>query len=189
MQRIQRQQLKSRRRNLSRYTQQQAEKVIFNRIIRLAQFKHAKHIGIYLHAFGEIATHRIIMYGFKQQKNIYLPQISPINQRLNWVKISKHQYLNRRFSQHALGMYEPKQRAQPIQRLDLLILPLLACDHHGTRIGMGGGYYDRTLIQIPQRPYRLGIAHSFQFIHTSIKRQPWDQPLHGLLTPEKIQFF
>ncbi len=46
-------------------------------------------------------------------------------------------------------------------------MPLLACDTHGTRIGMGGGYYDRTLASAPQHPYRLGIAHDFQLIHNA----------------------
>ncbi len=63
-------------------------------------------------------------------------------------------------------------------------MPLLACDTHGTRIGMGGGYYDRTLASAPQRPYRLGIAHDFQLIHANLPRENWDQPVDALLTPE-----
>ncbi len=68
--------------------------------------------------------------------------------------------------------------------LILVLMPLLACDTHGTRIGMGGGYYDRTLASAPQRPYRLGIAHDFQLIHASLPRKNWDQPVDALLTPE-----
>lgn len=76
-------------------------------------------------------------------------------------------------------------RGYHVSKLDLLIMPLVACDHAGTRIGMGGGYYDRTLATAPHRPFRLGIAHSFQYIDQPIIRQKWDQPLDSLLTSEK----
>ncbi len=65
--------------------------------------------------------------------------ICSINQRLVWVRISKNQYVNRRFSHHPLGMKEPMAtRGKHVSKLDLLLMPLLACDQYGTRIGMGG---------------------------------------------------
>ena len=76
-----------------------------------------------------------------------------------------------------------------VSTLDLLIMPLLACDHRGTRIGMGGGFYDRTLATAPHRPFRLGLAHTFQYIDQTLPRQKWDQPLNGLLTSEKFYIF
>lgn len=62
-------------------------------------------------------------------------------------------------------------------------MPLLACDHSGTRIGMGGGFYDRTLASAPGLPFRLGLAHDFQLLSQSLKREKWDQPLDALITP------
>ncbi len=75
--------------------------------------------------------------------------ICNMNQNLMWVKISSSQYLNKRFSHHPLGMKEPMaSRGQHVSTLDLLIMPLLACDHLGTRIGMGGGYSMIVLWQV-----------------------------------------
>ena len=78
-------------------------------------------------------------------------------------------------------MKEPIQtRAKNVDQLDLLIMPLLACDHLGTRMGMGGGYYDRTLARCPARPFRVGLAYDFQQVER-LQRQVWDQPLDAAL--------
>ena len=107
-----------------------------------------------------------------------------MNQRLVWIKISQAQYHNARFSHHPLGMQEPMaSRGQQVSTLDVLLLPLLACDQHGTRMGMGGGFYDRTLACAPHKPYRIGLAHDFQYLAVDLIRQPWDQPIHLLITP------
>lgn len=180
-----RKQLRQQRRAVTPNQQQQAQQAVLQRLIRLPKFQYAKKVGVYLDAFGEIHTQRIIEYCFVQGKQVYLPMICNMNQQLVWVEISRHQYINKRFSHHPLGMKEPMaSRGKHVSHLDLLIMPLLACDKYGTRIGMGGGYYDRTLASAPQRPYRLGIAHDFQLIHANLPRENWDQPVDALLTPQ-----
>ena len=113
--------------------------------------------------------------------------ICNMNQRLAWVKVSRHQFQNKRFSHHPLGMQEPMAtRGQHVSHLDLLLMPLLACDPYGTRIGMGGGFYDKTLASSRyHRPFRLGLAHHFQLVPQRLIREKWDQPLDGLLTPQQ----
>ena len=91
---------------------------------------------------------------------------------------------------HRLGMLEPmKSRGFHVSALDFLILPLLACDQLGTRMGMGAGFYDRTLATAPKRPYRVGIAHDFQLLSEPLQRNAWDQPLDVLITPSKVYRF
>ena len=185
-----RKQLRKQRRQVSAYQQQQSELQILQRLRRAPEFKHATRVGIYLHAFGEIQTRKIIEYCFHQKKAVYLPMICNMNQRLVWVHISQHQYRNQRFSHHPLGMKEPMQtRGLHVSKLDLLIMPLVACDIFGTRIGMGGGFYDKTLATAPQKPYRLGFAHDFQLVQQRLPRASWDQPLDALLTPHSFLRF
>lgn len=185
-----RKQLRKQRRSLSIFQQKQAEQATFNRLIRLPEFKHAQHIGVYLHAFGEIHTSKIIEYCFEHGKAVYLPLICNMNQRLQWVRISQHQFRTRRFAPHRLGMREPMHsRGLHISRLNLVLMPLLACDNLGTRIGMGGGFYDKTLATAVQQPFRLGLAHEFQRYDGYLKREKWDQPLDALLTPPHIHRF
>lgn len=181
-----RRQLRKQRRQLNRFQQNQAEKQVFHRLIRSPKFQSAQHIGIYLHAFGEIQTQLIINYALSKHKKIYLPMICNMNKHLVWVHISRNQYQNKRFSMHHLGMQEPIQsRGIHVSNLDLLLMPLLACDIKGTRVGMGGGFYDRTLASALYKPYRIGLAHNFQYINDVIFRKKWDQPLDELITPTK----
>ncbi|RZF51598.1 5-formyltetrahydrofolate cyclo-ligase [Acinetobacter halotolerans] len=181
-----RKQLRLKRKQVSRYEQKKAELQVLHQLRRLSKFKSATKIGLYLHAFGEVHTQKLLELCFQQKKQVYLPMICNMNQTLVWVKISANQYFNKRFSHHPLGMKEPMaSRGKHISTLDLLIMPLLACDHNGTRIGMGGGFYDRTLATAKYRPYRLGLAHSFQYVEEPLFRQKWDQPLDSLLTPTR----
>ncbi len=185
-----RKQLRKQRRQLSSFRQKQAQQRVLNILRTLPEFHTSKSVGIYLHAFGEIHTQALIEYCFKMAKQVYLPVICNMNQQLVWVEISKYQYRNKRFAHHRLGMREPvATRGLHVSKLELLIMPLLACDTVGTRIGMGGGYYDRTLASAPRHPFRLGLAHDFQLIHQPLQREAWDQPLDALITPSLLRRF
>lgn len=185
-----RKQLRQQRRTVSIFQQKQSQQHILNQLRRIKTFQHAEKIGVYLHAFGEIQTDQIIEYCFKQRKKVYLPMICNMNEQLVWVKITQQQYRNKRFSHHPLGMQEPMAgRGWHVSTLDLLIMPLLACDHQGTRIGMGGGFYDKTLATATHKPFRLGIAHDFQLLDIPLHREKWDQPLDALATPSQYLSF
>ena len=185
-----RQQLKTKRKQVDKFQQQYSSTQVLHRLHHFPQLQQAKRVGLYLHAFGEINTQQIIEYCFAQHKQVYLPMICSMNQQLHWVRISKQQYRNKRFSHHPLGMQEPMaSRAMHVSKLDVLIMPLLACDVYGTRIGMGGGFYDKTLASAPNKPLRLGIAHDFQLVQERLPRQVWDQPLDVLITPLHMRLF
>ncbi len=182
--------LRQQRRQLSLFEQKQHAIKVLQRLYRFPPLQSAQKVGVYLHAFGEVATDQLIEYCLQHNKAVYLPIVCQMNQQLRWVKISQQQFRSKRFSRHRLGMLEPQTgRGIHVSHLDLLIMPLLACDHAGTRMGMGGGFYDRTLASAPFRPYRLGLAHDFQLTRENLQRNPWDQPLHALITPTKLLRF
>lgn len=85
------------------------------------------------------------------------------------------------------GTLEPPLSPQarvPVERLDILFVPLVAFDRRGQRIGMGKGYYDRTLAQIGRRfrrPWLVGCGYQMQEVE-SIPANPWDIPLDAILT-------
>jgi len=89
------------------------------------------------------------------------------------------------------GIQEPSaiDKPWPANRFDVLLIPLVAFDRSGTRIGMGAGYYDRALEalshQISSKPYIVGLAHYFQEIN-SLDRKPWDVPLDAILTDREF---
>ena len=184
-----RQQLRKQRLQLNRYAQRQAAHRVAIALQKLPEWHSAQKVGLYLHAFGEIETNRLIDLAFRQHKQVYLPQVCAMNGCLKWVRISRQQYLNRRFAWHRLGMQQAMQRGIHVQQLDLLCMPLVAADLTGNRLGMGGGFYDRTLAQAAHRPYRLGLAHDFQLLTQILPRQPWDQALDALAMPQGLKRF
>ncbi|MFO8154171.1 MAG: 5-formyltetrahydrofolate cyclo-ligase [Thioalkalivibrio sp.] len=99
-----------------------------------------------------------------------------------------------RLCHNAFGIQEPCPGAPRVWRreLDVVLLPLVAFDSNGHRLGMGGGYYDRyfaprRLVGTP-RPRLIGIAHAFQQV-PRLERQAWDVPLDGVITEGGLSWF
>lgn len=84
------------------------------------------------------------------------------------------------------GILEPKDTLLVmVDALDVLLVPLVGVDQNGNRLGMGGGYYDRTLGSTHKRPYLIGIAHYCQLVDY-LPLQPWDVPLDALVTEQGV---
>ncbi|MGD4317440.1 5-formyltetrahydrofolate cyclo-ligase, partial [Xanthomonas citri pv. citri] len=90
---------------------------------------------------------------------------------------------------HPLGMRHPEQgKMLKVAALDVLFMPLVAADKIGNRIGMGGGYYDRTLAKAKNKPLKIGWAYDFQLVD-KLDSNPWDIKLDALITPSKLWIF
>jgi 5-formyltetrahydrofolate cyclo-ligase len=85
------------------------------------------------------------------------------------------------------GTLAPAELA-PRREPDVVLVPLLGFDAAGTRLGYGGGYYDRTLAQLPRRPKLIGLAFSAQELD-AIPREPHDVPLDAVITEHGVRFF
>jgi len=88
------------------------------------------------------------------------------------------------------GIEEPEaiSPSKTANAFDLLLVPLVAFDRSGTRVGMGAGYYDRALAALSHqssKPFLVGLAHHFQEVK-SLKREPWDVPLDAILTDHEF---
>ena len=100
------------------------------------------------------------------------------------------------FKPNRFGIPEPVVDATDLhsaEALDIILLPLVAYDLHGHRIGMGGGFYDRTLAftrscPYDQRPELIGLAHEFQY-DDKIEPAPWDINLDSLATEKRMIIF
>ena len=97
------------------------------------------------------------------------------------------------------GILEPKLDVRNIinvTELDIIFTPLVAFDEKGNRMGMGGGFYDRTLAkwhhafatQPLATPYPIGLAHNCQKVD-NIPTQAWDVPLPEIITPTQHYSF
>ena len=118
----------------------------------------------------------------RRRKAIYLPVLRPGN-RLGFRQWRRGEILK----PNRYGIPEPQRgRLRPAWSLGMIILPLVGFDRRGGRLGMGGGFYDRTLARATtslalRRPLMLGLAHSCQEV-AKIPRDPWDHAVDAVLT-------
>jgi 5-formyltetrahydrofolate cyclo-ligase len=87
------------------------------------------------------------------------------------------------------GILQPAHDAE-ILSPDLILMPLVAIDAAGNRIGMGKGHYDRALPGLRDSGARLvGCGWGFQRLDQTIDPDPWDVPLHGFASPDGLEMF
>lgn len=181
-----RSQMRARRRALSAAAQTRAGIALATHLSQHLWFRQAHHIAFYLPNDGEIDTRPLLQLSWALGKQCYLPVVTDRRQ-LHFRQVREHTRLvNNRY-----GIAEPPQGApyRPHWLLNLILLPLVAFDPTGNRLGMGGGYYDRTFASHPHRPRpsgrRLGLAHSCQRV-SALTRAHWDIPLHAIATESKL---
>ena len=142
-------------------------------------FIRAQHIALYWPADGEIDPRPLMHYALRKNKKVFLPRLRS-GFRMQFVEYKKNTAMRR----NRFGIPEPVQRvAVAIGDLDLICLPLVGFDRHGGRLGMGGGFYDRTFARrtANRKPLLIGLAHHCQEVE-ELPCEPWDIPLAGVIT-------
>jgi 5-formyltetrahydrofolate cyclo-ligase len=85
--------------------------------------------------------------------------------------------------------FQPSLKAKEVFP-DLVLVPLVAIDGKGTRLGQGKGHYDRVLGRLRERGALLiGIGWDVQKVEEEIPAEPWDVPLDGFASPEGLEMF
>jgi 5-formyltetrahydrofolate cyclo-ligase len=156
----------------------------------LNQQKPAKklNIGIYFSNDGELDTSLLIKDLWDKKHALHLPVIHPFSTTsLLFQRYEK----NSPMRANRYGIFEPTLNCAqicPLAELDILLIPLVAFDESGNRLGMGGGYYDRTLARLHdehwQSPQLIGLAHDCQKVN-QLPVESWDVPLKTIITPSK----
>lgn len=178
--------LRAQRRALSTAAQKRAAAELAARVAATRWFGVSRRIAAYVANDGEIDPSAVLERIWRMRKHAYLPVLSPLrHDRLWFARVEPDtDYIPNRF-----GIPEPAVKRAALVRaeeLDLIFLPLVAFDLMGNRIGMGGGFYDKSLAFLRQRrywrkPHIVGLAHEFQRIET-LTPDAWDVPLAGIVT-------
>ncbi|HAF90698.1 MAG TPA: 5-formyltetrahydrofolate cyclo-ligase [Pseudomonas sp.] len=181
-----RRQLRQARRSLSPLEQRLAAQRLYRLLAQHPLFRRARHIALYLPNDGEIDPRPLLRAAQRRGKATYLPVLDP------WPRtrmIFQRVRPGERLRPNRYGIPEPV-RAREAQRkvwtLDLLLMPLVGFDEAGGRLGMGGGFYDRSLAYRTRqkswrKPTLLGLAHECQ----KVDRLPlasWDVALDATVT-------
>jgi 5-formyltetrahydrofolate cyclo-ligase len=150
-------------------------------------------VALYLDNDGEISTKAIINDLQEQKIKTLLPVMHSFNKGyLNFqTYLCSNNTDNTSMVKNHFNILEPKLNAQhtyALSQIDYIFMPLVAFDSKGNRLGMGGGFYDRTLSKIntlSNRPKLCGLAHSCQHVD-ALPYQAWDVPIDLIITPTKI---
>lgn len=182
-----RQLVRERRRALTQAEQQAAARQLLTQCQQHPRIEAARRIALYLANDGELDTRPLIDWLWRQDKQVYLPVLHPFNPGH---LLFLHYTATSPMTMNRFGIPEPEfdeLRLLPHTDLDILCTPLVAFDATGNRLGMGGGYYDRTLTRWQSHregPLPLGIAHDCQQVET-IPCESWDVPLPEIITPSR----
>ncbi len=155
------------------------------RMARLPRVARARRIGLYWPLASE-ADPRWLAHRLADEVDYFFPRVAA--DTLVFVPVTDP--LDRSgWPQSALGVFEPPGRGLPIEALDVLIMPLAGFDVDANRIGLGGGFYDRSLAAIAGRGYRrphfYGLAGEAQRV-ARFTPQPWDIALDAVITERAV---
>lgn len=185
--------LRARRKALSGEDRRLAAERLTSHVRGTRLFLTSRRIACYLPNDGEIDTASLIERIQRLRKTCYLPVLSRLSRDRLWFAPVEP---GMKYRPNRFGIPEPVVKAGDLvraQELDLILLPLVGFDAHGNRLGMGGGFYDRSLEFLRHRsrwrkPHLLGIAYDFQRVN-GLEPDPWDVPLQGVVTDQALYLY
>lgn len=178
--------LRARRRALPPAQQRQAARQLQRRLQRLPELRQARRIALYWPNDGEIDPRRLARVTHARQL-LYLPVLQAFPAlTLRFVRWTPRM----RLARNRFGIPEPRRGARlPAQAMDVILLPLVGFDGDGNRLGMGGGFYDRTLSFLQRTrqpaPVLAGLAHDCQHV-PCLEPARWDIPLQLIVTGTRV---
>ncbi|NVK54763.1 MAG: 5-formyltetrahydrofolate cyclo-ligase [Alteromonadaceae bacterium] len=179
--------LRERRRALSAAAQQQAAEAVCQQLLSTLT-KQTRLIAGYLANDGEVILNPTLSACQQRGVAVSLPVLHPFSGKH---LLFQHYTPQTPMTHNRFGISEPELNSTQIHLLnhhDMLLMPLVGFDANGNRLGMGGGFYDRTLAHLhhlSKRPLLVGLAHDCQQVD-ALPVEAWDIPLDCIVTPTQI---
>ena len=154
---------------------------IRRKVFRLTAFRRAKTVCCYVALPYEVQTWRMIEEMLSRGKRVVVPVMQPRTKRL---RLSDVRNPATELARSAFGVLEPIRtalRAVRVRDVDLVLVPGLAFDRHGHRLGHGQGYFDRFLSRVPRTTPTVGLAFRFQLLDR-LPTTPHDRAVSTILT-------
>jgi 5-formyltetrahydrofolate cyclo-ligase len=185
-----RRELRRRRRELTPWERRRRDLELTRTLARHPLFLRSRHIALYLANDGEADLTAVARRARALGKRCYLPVLSPAFHNRLWFAPWRE---GMRMAPNCFGIREPDlpwRAMRPLWALDLALVPLVGFDRRGNRLGMGGGFFDRTLAYLTRRtawhkPRLVGVAYTFQE-WPALPVQGWDIPLEAVVTDREF---
>lgn len=167
---------------LSSQQRRLAAEQLAENVMQQPVFRSARRIAVYLAVRGEADPALIAADAWRGHKQVYLPVLQESHLRFcAW-------HPDAQLTPNRYGIPEPVGGDElQADQLDLVFAPLVAFDDRGNRVGMGGGYYDRSFafrLESTPPPLLVGLAYDFQRQHRLPVRD-WDVPLDAVVVTEE----
>jgi len=137
---------------------------IRRKVFRLTAFRRAKTVCCYVALPYEVQTWRMIEDILANGKRVVVPVTAQRTRRL-WLSEVRNPAAE--LGRGAHGVWEPlpsARRPVPVRKVDLVLVPGVAFDRRGHRLGHGLGYFDRFLSRVPKTTPTVGLAFRFQLL-------------------------
>lgn len=188
-----RKKMRQQRLTFSPEQQEQAASRLLGHILKEIYFREASNLAFYQAFDGEIDPAPAVQAALALGKRCFLPVLNPKDTSLVFVEYT----IDSSLEKNHFGILEPIQypnNALAPEHMDLIFMPLVAFDISGNRLGMGKGYYDRSLAFILKNvakvppsskkiPKLIGLAHECQRVD-HLERADWDVPLDKIITDQ-----
>jgi 5-formyltetrahydrofolate cyclo-ligase len=154
------------------------------RLLELPAVNEAQTISSYLDIGSEVRTRGFVEWALGKGKRIIVPVVERASKRLIFSEFKAPEELER----GAYGIPEPKRefrRPVALEQADVILVPGVAWDRKGFRIGYGAGYYDRSINALRKHVTTVGLAYEFQFV-SNVPRSRYDRRVDRIVTESRI---
>ena len=182
-----RKEILTKRKNLDMVKKEEMDRKILNKFYENKYYREAKSIFIYISYDSEINTRGIINKALKDNKKIYVPRTEFKTRFMDAVEITSLDNL----IESKYGILEPSVEEPHIEpnELDLIVVPGVAFDRNGGRMGYGAGFYDRYFNKISKdnikKIVKLALAYDFQILE-EVPMNEQDVPVSYIITEKEF---
>lgn len=179
-----REKMLAKRANLTRIEREEKSRAIKEKLFNQSEFKRAKTIMFYVAFRKEVETEQMIKESLAAKKEVVVPITDKEKKQLYLSQLKDY---DRELKSGTYGIKEPAAdyyRPINLDKLDLVVVPGVAFDIQGNRLGYGGGYYDRFLAELTST-LRLGVNFEQQIV-TNVVSADHDQPVDKIITEEGV---
>jgi len=184
--------LRAQRQQLTAQQQHRHQQAAMQALLDSGLIKPDTQVAVYLAQDGELACDQLIETLWGCDCSVYLPIIDISTKTLSFGLYQA----DTRLTPNKFGILEPVITRPgdliDAEHCDYVLVPLVGYDAQGNRLGMGGGFYDRSFAFKSQTttslPLLIGWAHACQQVN-QLDRQPWDVPLDAIVTEQGVSLF